>query len=468
MELEEREPDILNDKDHCIQYNLSYVHSKEDYYDWIKSFEAEMNPLNFSKLETTSRFMFDMVGYGIFVFIKNGKIHTFQPFANIFEMKPSTTKLTSKDTEELYQNKTIDLNIHKKKFYHRIVKERREWVISGCNFFYWEDWWKDLELYIQIYYDMLKHLIGDITTCFFINLFDLPILNKIECEQFLGEDASERFIPVLSACTSPEHYDTLNIYPDAWEVVSQKKFGTQCRSLYFDKKSGLNTTWETKENKIVFRGRNTSCYPNDFERNIRLKVSKLAEDIIKEADNKVKIDIDIGINDITTSTLYHDDILDYSKPTEIFKPTGIPRKSGIPMLEQSNSKYILDMDGFVTPWRLCYELSYNSCIILVRSHYISWFYHELEHGNNIYMINQNGNVKKELTDALLHFSKHDDEGQRIASSSLELYNKIMNVEYMRDYMRRTLDPFSLTAGKRRTHRISKRKKTKKNGNKYKE
>ena len=455
MELEERNPDILSNKDDCIQYKLSYIHGKEDYYDWIKSFETEMNSLHFSQLETTSRFMFDVVGYGIFVFIKNGKIHTFQPFANIFETKPSTSKITGKDIEDLYQHKIADLNVHKEKFYHRIVKERREWVISGCNFFYWDVWWKDLELYIHIYYDMLKNLIGNITTCFFINLFDLPVLNKKECEQF-GVTDPERFIPVLSACTSPEHYDTLNIYPDAWEVVSQKKFGTQCRDLYFNKKSGINTAWETKENKIVFRGRNTSCYPNDFERNIRLKVSKIAEDI-KKAD---KIKIDIGLNGITTSTLYHDNMLDYSKPRQIFNPTGIPQKSGIPILEQSNSKYILDMDGFVTPWRLCYELSYNSCIILVRSHYTSWFYNELRHGDNIYMIDQKGDVKKELKSALLHFSKHDEEGQRIAANSLELYNKIMNVEYMRDYMRRILEPFSV--GKRRTRRISKRKRRTKN------
>jgi hypothetical protein len=376
-------------------------------------------------------------------------------------------KLTDVELSDLYTNKIKDLDVAKKKFYHRIVKERREWVISGCNFFYWDDWWKDVELYIHIYYDMLLNTItGNMNTCFFINLFDLPVLNKKECSQFLGDlELTDKFVPVLSACTTPDHLDDLNIYPDAWELVSQKKFGRECRDLYFGKTDQFKTPWEQKVNKIVFRGRNTSCYPNDFEKNIRLKVSKLAEEIIQEKDEKIKIDIDIGLNALTTMTLYHDDMLDYSKPAQIF--AGIPQKKGIPMIDQSNCKFILDMDGFVTPWRLCFELSYHSCILLVRSNYISWFYDELIHGENIYMINQYGDVKSELKSALLHFSQHDEDAQRIANGSVELYKKIMNVEYMQGYMKKILTPFSFTGGKKtKTKKTKQSKKTKNKSKKH--
>jgi hypothetical protein len=213
MDFEERVPDLIFNENNCLRYSLSYIHGKQDYYEWIDSFKTEIPPPIFSKLENTSRFMFDKVGYGIFVFIKNGKIHTFQPFANIFEYKPSTMKLTDVELSDLYTNKIKDLDVARKKFYHRIVKERREWVISGCNFFYWDDWWKDVELYIHIYYDMLLNTItGNMNTCFFINLFDLPVLNKKECSQFLDDLVlTDKFVPVLSACTTPDHLDDLNI-----------------------------------------------------------------------------------------------------------------------------------------------------------------------------------------------------------------------------------------------------------------
>ena len=436
MELEERIPYLLKNTDNCFKYKLSYIHAVEDYNDIIRSFKPLMHPTHYTRLTNTSRFIFDTIGYGIFVFIQNGKIHTFQPFANIYQTKPNTNKITTKQMNDLYKNKVTDLHILKQKFYHKIVKERKEWVISGCNFFYWDDWWKDLELYIHIYFDMLSRTIsGNVTTCFFINLFDLPILNKEECMRFISNyDATipihQYFLPVLSACTTEYHLDDLIVYPDAWELVSQRVFGNECRDLYYNKDHLLTKQWNEKKNKIIFRGRNTSCYPNNFNKNIRLKTSNIINEIIES--HTINIDIDIGITDVTTNTLYTDDELVYSKPDKIFQQ--IERKKGVSMIDQSKNKYILDMDGFVTPWRLCFELSYNSCILLIRSHYNSWFYDELKHNENIYMINQYADVKEELTTALLHFSTHDDDAERIANGSLELYKKIINIDYITAYM----------------------------------
>lgn len=58
----------------------------------------------------------------------------------------------------------------------------------------------------------------------------------------------------------------------------------------------------------------------------------------------------------------------------------------ISMEKQSAFKYILDIDGYATPWRLFFELSYQSVIILVRSKYTSWFYDRLKDGHNMFIV----------------------------------------------------------------------------------
>ena len=105
------------------------------------------------------------------------------------------------------------------------------------------------------------------------------------------------------------------------------------------------------------------------------------------------------------------------------------------MIDQSNYKYILDIDGFVTPWRLCFELSYNSCIILFLSKYYSWFYDKLEHMKNVYIIDVNSKtLEKDIYDCLLLLQKNDNIGEKIANGSLKLYNEIMNMKYVKKYM----------------------------------
>merc|ERR1719265_910465 len=44
------------------------------------------------------------------------------------------------------------------------------------------------------------------------------------------------------------------------------------------------------------------------------------------------------------------------------------------MSDQSSFKYILTLDGYVTPWRLTLELDYGSLLFMVHSGYKSWFY----------------------------------------------------------------------------------------------
>lgn len=107
------------------------------------------------------------------------------------------------------------------------------------------------------------------------------------------------------------------------------------------------------------------------------------------------------------------------------------------MIEQSNYKYILNIDGYVTAWRLSCELSYNSCILLLYSKYYSWFHDKLVHMKNVYKIDVESDelkLKDELSKALHIFANNDNIGKKIARGARKLYDEIMNVAYIKKYM----------------------------------
>ena len=461
----------------CTEYNFNYIHEYDDFITNI------INPISSTidsevikqKMLNTANYMFNVVGYGVFVSIKDNDVFIFQPFANIYKTKPGTENLTKEELETFTNFKLTTLGIdEKKKTYHTITQNKNQWVFSDCIFFYWNDWWKDIELYLNIYFDMLT------TTCkyakdnskkientyFFINLFDQPVALKKSCDQYINQDTvcatnppleSSPFIQIFSGATTDLHYDSCMVYADAWEVATQKKFGNSCRDWYFDKK--VNTNWDKKTNTITFRGRNSSCYPNDEDKNSRLKVIKT----INEANTN--IEKDIGLSGVIEQTIYVDGKLITSDKDKIKKIVGdfITPKT---MTEQSNSKFIVDIDGYVTPWRLVFELSYCSVILLFKSKYTSWFYDKLTHLGNVYIIDiqNNDNIVNNINEALNFFSTNDADCKVIATNAGVLFQELSNVDNLSIYMIDTINnnnAFTTRGGfKKKQNSKNKTKKTK--------
>ena len=69
------------------------------------------------------------------------------------------------------------------------------------------------------------------------------------------------------------------------------------------------------------------------------------------------------------------------------------------------------------------------------SNYVSWFYDSLKHMKNIYIIDVNSShLEKDIYDCLTMLGKNDKIGEKIAEGGIELYNKIMNYNYVKKYM----------------------------------
>ncbi len=433
----------------CTEYNFNHIH---DYDDFLKNIIYPISSTIDSsdvktKLLNSADYMFNVVGYGVFVSIKDNKVSIFQPFANIYKTKPGSETLRTEDLEPFINEKlkNLELEPHNKP-YHTITQNNKQWVFSDCIFFYWNDWWKDIELYLNIYFDMLTTICSYarenkqniVDTYFFINLFDQPVAVKKECRQYINQDTACKdkarldtspFIQIFSGATSDLHFDTCMVYADAWEVATQQKFGTSCRDLYFEKDKKINKDWDKKNNTITFRGRNSSCYPNDEEKNDRLKVIKA----IKKASTN--IEKDVGLSDVIEQTIYLDGKLITSEKAEIKKIVE-DFASSKPMEKQSNSKFIVGIDGYVTPWRLVFELSYRSVILLFKSKYRSWFYDKLIHKENIYKIDMQdtSNFEKNIEEALTFFSTNDDKCRAIATKAGELFEELSNKDNLSEYM----------------------------------
>ena len=309
---------------------------------------------------------------------------------------------------------------------------------ANCMINMSDNWWH--KLYNVIYFDMLSNCLKKtkITTCFFLNLYDYPVLYKKKCSQYIlsenkcknNKKQNNQYIPVLSGATTKNHYDKCLIYADAWELITQKKFSSTCQNKYYKVLDNINQNWNKKTNTIMFRGKNNSCNLNDFKKNDRLKVLSIINNI-----DDIDIDIDVGLIRVTNKTILNiNNQIDTSDSDMILnKLKKFPE--AIQMVEQSNCKYILDIDGYVTAWRLCFELSYNSCIILFLSKYYSWFYDKLEHMKNVYIIDVNSKtLEKDIYECFKKLQGNDNIGKKIANGSIELFNEIMNMNYVKKYM----------------------------------
>ena len=426
----ERLPKLI-EKNNCFSLkNVKYIHdySKfkkiiiEPFLQIIKEFAKE----NFVN---TCNYMFRNVGYGVFVFVLNGKIHTYQLFANTTTTKPGSKRITKKMI--VNNNKTT------RKYKKRIpITNKKQMGYPYCMFKAYKDWWK-AETDRTIYYHLLESCLKNtnITTCFFLNLYTFPVLFKRKCGQYIlhqdvcknNSKIANNFIPVLSGATTKDHFDKCIVYPDAWEVVTRKRFGQYCTNNFIDSFNKLNKIWHDKKDCIVFRGENKTCYPLDEQRNERLKVINIFDKI--KQNNDTNIEIDVGFVNLKPKNYFIDDNMN-AENIENMKML-----ERISMHVQSNCKYILNVDGHANAWRLCFELSYNSCIILIKSQYYSWFYDKLEHMKNIYIIDSNSKqLNNEIMHCLKELNKNDNIGKKIAHGAVKLYKDIINYNYIKKYM----------------------------------
>jgi hypothetical protein len=431
---------ILKKKKKCYALeDIKYIHSYKDFNNIIiEPYITLFKDDHKKSFQITCDHMFKKVGYGVFVYILKGQIHTFQIFANTTETKPGSNNITKRQITHRHKHT-------KKKYITSKLTNKNKMGFPYCIYHAGNKWWEK-EMDKSIYYHMLQTCLtkSNITTCFFINLYSFPVLFNRKCKQYIFNDIvcknnqieHNKYIPVLSGATTKNHFDKCLIYADGWEVITKDKFGLFCKNNFVDSFNKININWNTKTDTVIFRGENKTCYQNDIKNNDRLKIFKMLNNIKKTNDITMKIDAGFIFFKTVSHFIDNKINMNINDSDVILKMIGDTEyKDKVPMSEQSNCKYILNIDGHVNAWRLCFELSYNSCIILFKSKYDSWFYDKLKHMKNVYIIDVNSKtLEKEIYECLVTLQNDDNIGKKIAKGATKLFDEIMNLDYAKKYM----------------------------------
>lgn len=405
--------------------------------------------VDFESIKNTMDYMFNQMKKGILVGIKNNKLAIFLPFSKYNYANDFYTELyfdsQDKKNLEAYKRNPNDFNVKRKlentlKYYllknklnsKNIILDRKKWVANDC-FFRYENYEGDKSE--ALYEDFFAQLCAnrDLPDCiFFLNLRDHPMLNKnlknsytsIIDKKLDGKYIHNKYAPILSPGGSIETADICMCTQDDWLRISKKIYPDDCANNYL---RNIETVgWDKKINKAVFRGSATGCGINTDD-NVRIKASELSA--------KYPEYLDAGITTFNRKIKKN-----LNEPLKVINFGQTKTKANFMTLkDKAQFKYILNLDGHVSAFRLGHELSLFSVVLIPKSKYYLWFSHLLEPYVHFVPIKQD---LSDLIEQIKWCIEHDSECKKIAYNGLEFYKKYLEKDGVFDYMQKILNSIS--------------------------
>lgn len=364
------------------------------------------------KLMMTFEYIWQSEIMCVFVYIKNGKLMKFVPLINLHGS--TTVKDVYMYTVEqrimgkLNQiSKEVDVLGPPEDDPNKIILDKcMVYGFKGSNEKYFTNaTYFHYPLYLDMFYKYCESGVQpNLTTMFFINLFDHPLIkNKIlQTNKLLSNDTQD----IYSDIEFP--------FADIWMFYSPRKIGNMdIRSHYDDilpiikeylsmDETRLINNFDQRIPKMIFRGTLTGCYPENEKINTRLEV-------ISTIHNKIpnyKEHYDVGLSSLfkgllTENHLYFKDKdprNDVEKLSYDFPELQRYIVDLKPMEQiMSGYQFVLSLDGFVSAWRLPYELIMGN-VVFVYTKYKSWFSDLLKDRENCIIINDISNIHKIFMD----------------------------------------------------------------------
>ena len=391
-------------------------------------------------VDTTFRYIFDKFKKGIFVKIQGNRLRVLLPFSkvNFVNEWGSLIKVDPK--------KYHDLN----DFFKKVSREEgRPFNPSRVNKF--PGTWYGNNCLVRSEFpinegdtgvtqvkDMFRELcksrqVPDME--FFVNRRDYPLLKRDYTEPYehiynndslpLVSHRHEKYSPILSNVTGERFADVPIPTPEDWSRVSRadgKYFTKDCKE-YDDK---FDTPWEDKKPVAVFRGSSTGCGVT-VETNPRLKAAWLSNKGEKDKDGLPLLDAGITKWSARPRKIKGNPYLTALDVESL----GFGLSSQLTPREQSEYKYIINIDGHVSAFRLSLELATRSVVLKVDSPFKMWF-SPLLVPNRHYIP-----VKEDLSDLIekIRWCKaHDKECKIIAKNARDFYEKYLSKDGVLDYL----------------------------------
>lgn len=269
---------------------------------------------------------------------------------------------------------------------------------------------------------------------FFINRRDYPQMKVDDTEPYnhiwgtkhqpLVSHQYDKYAPILSGSSTKMHADIPFPTYEDWARATYQKTGlvfpNACRE-YPDIKP---TPWDQKTEKAVFRGATTGSGVT-ADTNQRLKALEMG------TKNKALLDVGITKWNLRPRKLEGSTYLQ-----TIERGKGNYNKANrLNLQEQSKYKYILTLEGHVAAYRLSYELSSGSVILLAESQWQMWYYPLLKAYEHYVP------VKEDLSNLLSQIEwckSHDVKCHQIARNARAFYNKYLGTKGILDFLQKEL------------------------------
>ena len=391
--------------------------------------------LNKQSIINTFNYLFYKIRMGIFVYIKDNQLKYFIPFQNMNFRNNWSQKIKFMDSinnfneyihnKSQYIEKPVDTDLE---------NDIEKWSANNCLIGNWTSneigdmGWYELREILTL--TCKQRRVND--CIFFFNRRDHPVLTKNKTEPYfhlfdsintpLDSHNYENYVPILSYSKNDDFADILfPTYAD-WRNITGKVYPSSCTDMNM---GDINLDWDRKKPQGVFRGSATGCGTTP-EDNQRIKLSWLSNEWNKR-----------GFNNIIDGGLVGTNLRDkkfMGKPLSFFRYKDYSYKflPRMPMNLQSNFKYIIHIDGHVSAYRLGKELSLGSCILKVDSlfNYRLWFSKYLLKNKHYIAIQSNLN---NLGSIIQWCKVNDPICKQIAQNAGELYENIMNVDFILDF-----------------------------------
>jgi hypothetical protein len=395
-----------------------------------------------AQIEDTFNYIFHKFKKGIFIKIRDGQLVSFIPFSKVFyingwadliKFDPKYNSL--ENFFKVHHDLTNKLNRTNYRFnIDRINLDPSFWYANNCILRYENPINEGENNYAQLKSMFLElcaqRQLPDME--FFVNRRDFPLLTRNATEPYnniYGDNVPlksykfDKHLPILSMCSSDKHADVAIPTHEDWARIKSDEgifFPQKCRNYTFK----FNTNWEGKKNMVVFRGSNTGC-GTTTSTNTRLKLAKLGTQHPQL--------LDVGITNWNLR-------IRKNKSSEYLQIPNVENLQLVGKLtpeQQSNYKYLINVDGHVSAFRLSLELSMGCCVLIVESaeRWKMWFSDMLEPYVHYVPIRSD---LSDLVEQVKWCQKNDSKCKAMAKNALGFYSKYLTKKGILDNLQTTL------------------------------
>jgi len=393
-----------------------------------------------------------------YIGLRNSLYYMFYKYKNFFYIRIRNNELTIfcycyniNYDNPLYEHfNKLHIDPIKQKYFNYIQTEnKKKWIDLGSVIKPFEKKYKGFA--IDFYYYEMKYFITELLKKYKIQDCDFIISNKdrLSIKKDLTEASEElvgstvfplqkkfkknKYLPILSFSHNERYADFPIPTPDDIVRIYNLFIPPKCNNLYNSK---LNTDWNSKIPKAVFRGSYTGS-SSKLKTNPRLHISYLSNKwSYKKNKNNL---LDAGITSFNGINRGRKELNNNFLRFLDKNYTHYLKKDFMTYENQSNYKYIVYIEGNISAYRAAYLFSFNSVVLWIKSNkYHLWFEELLEDKKNCVFIENN---LSNLEQNIKWLKSNDDIAIKIAKNGNKLYNTFLSKKSIEDYMVNLLNSF---------------------------